>query len=649
MHWFIEVLLPIAFLLYLLHLYISRNYDYWQKKNVPFIKPRPFVGNMGEVLLQKYNMGSFFEKLYNDMDAPFFGIFVFSKPALIVKDVKLLKNIFVKDFDHFMDRNTLAAEYDPVTAHMLFIEKGEEWKLMRSKISPFFSPSKLKAMFGAIDNLGVSLRRHIDASPNRSGLDVKELTSKFSVDVIAKCVFGIDAKSLEIEDGEFLTIAHKIFDTRPITSFRFLCYFFFHSFARIFRMKLFDADVVTFLRRVFWECIELREKHNVRGNDLIDIIVDLRKDNELSERIKFDGDKVIAQALLFFVAGFETTGSTIAFTLHALCLNLDIQRKLRENIRDIIKKHGGKLTMESIENMDYLDNVIKETLRKYSPVPIIDRVCTKDYKIPETDIVIEKGIITLVPPYGFQKDPKYFDNPEEYIPERFESIKEDMFYMPFGHGPRNCIEGDKVIAQALLFFVAGFETMGSTIAFTLHALCLNLDIQRKLREYIRDNIKKHGGKLTMESIENMVYLDNVVKETLRKYSPVPILDRVCTKDYKIPETDIVIEKGIITLVPPYGFQKDPKYFDNPEEYIPERFESIKEDMFYMPFGHGPRNCIGRRFGLIAAKLAILQILKEFELHSTDETPVNLEFSPASTIPQPIQQLKMSFINTDPLF
>lgn len=72
---------------------------------------------------------------------------------------------------------------------------------------------------------------------------------------------------------------------------------------------------------------------------------------------------MIAQALLFFVAGFETTGSTIAFTLHALCLNQDIQRKLRENIRDIIKKHGGKLTMESIENMDYLDNVIKGILK----------------------------------------------------------------------------------------------------------------------------------------------------------------------------------------------------------------------------------------------------------------------------------------------
>lgn len=298
MYWLVNSFLLVVFLVYVLHLYLSRHYDYWLKRNVPFIKPKPFVGNLMDVLLQKYNMSGFFEKIYNDINSPFFGIFCFSKPALVVRDVNLVKQILVKDFDHFVDRVMYASEHDPATAHMLFIEKGEEWRIMRSKMSPFFSPSKVKTMFSVINCLAISLSNNIAKNHGMPNLNAKSLSLKYSVDVIAKCVFNIQSKSLETEDGEFITVANKIFDTRPITSFRYLCYFFFHSFARIFRMKLFDPDVVSFLRKVFWECIQVREEENLRGNDLIDMIVDLRKNKEFCQRMEF------GNSILFFFGSF---------------------------------------------------------------------------------------------------------------------------------------------------------------------------------------------------------------------------------------------------------------------------------------------------------------------------------------------------------
>lgn len=75
---------------------------------------------------------------------------------------------------------------------------------------------------------------------------------------------------------------------------------------------------------------------------------------------------MIAQAFIFFVAGYETSASTIAFTLYSLCLNPEIQRKLRSNIKDTVEKHNGKLTVESIEEMDYLDMVMKGTYTIYN-------------------------------------------------------------------------------------------------------------------------------------------------------------------------------------------------------------------------------------------------------------------------------------------
>jgi cytochrome P450 len=85
-------------------------------------------------------------------------------------------------------------------------------------------------------------------------------------------------------------------------------------------------------------------------------------------------------------------------------------------------------------------------------------------------------------------------------------------------------------------------------------------------------------------------------ETLRKHPPAPILNRECTKNYKIPGTDIFLEKGISTIIPTLGLHHDPKYYPDPERFDPERFseeEKAKRHHYvYLPFGEGPRICIG---------------------------------------------------------
>jgi cytochrome P450 len=85
-------------------------------------------------------------------------------------------------------------------------------------------------------------------------------------------------------------------------------------------------------------------------------------------------------------------------------------------------------------------------------------------------------------------------------------------------------------------------------------------------------------------------------ETLRKYPPAPRLSRECTKTYKIPGTEIVLEKGVLTIIPILGLHHDPKYYPDPDRFDPERFseeEKAKRHHYvYLPFGEGPRICIG---------------------------------------------------------
>lgn len=123
----------------------------------------------------------------------------------------------------------------------------------------------------------------------------------------------------------------------------------------------------------------------------------------------------------------------------------------------------------------------------------------------------------------------------------------------------------------------------------------------------------------------------MLPETLRKYPLLPILHRTCLEDYVIPETGLKIEKGTGIVIPVHAGHMSPKYFPEPEKYDPERFsDDNKQNVqsgVYMPFGDGPRNCIGERLGLIASKLGIIYIIKSFMVVRAPETPDSLQFDP----------------------
>lgn len=158
---------------------------------------------------------------------------------------------------------------------------------------------------------------------------------------------------------------------------------------------------------------------------------------------------------------------------------------------------------------------------------------------------------------------------------------------------------DELVAQCFLFFFSGFDTSSTALAFAAHELVVNPDIQQKLYEEIVEMSKQLGGKpIFYDAIQTMKYLDQVVCETLRKWPPTPQTDRKCVKDYVYDDGKLKfkIEKGSNVICPLIGLHHDPQYFPNPEIFDPERFNHENKDKIvpgtYIPFGVGPRNCIG---------------------------------------------------------
>ncbi|KAL9703495.1 hypothetical protein quinque_007013 [Culex quinquefasciatus] len=193
---------------------------------------------------------------------------------------------------------------------------------------------------------------------------------------------------------------------------------------------------------------------------------------------------------------------------------------------------------------------------------------------------------------------------------------------------------NELIAQCFLFFLAGFETVSVAMTFLAYELTVNPDVQNRLYAEILDTEQALGGKpLTYEDLQKMEYMDMVVSEGLRKWPPAVVSDRFCNKDYMFDDgegTRFVIDKGQTVWIPTIAIHNDPKYYPNPEKFDPERFNEQNRPNInlgaYLPFGIGPRNCIGSRLALMEVKSIMYYLLKDFSFEPSEKTQIPLKMA-----------------------
>ncbi|XP_076165087.1 putative cytochrome P450 6a14 [Ptiloglossa arizonensis] len=180
-------------------------------------------------------------------------------------------------------------------------------------------------------------------------------------------------------------------------------------------------------------------------------------------------------------------------------------------------------------------------------------------------------------------------------------------------------------AQAFVFFVAGFETSSVTITNILYEFALNPLIQERAREDIKNVLQTTDGVITYDSLKEMKYLDACFKETLRKYPVLLFLSRLALADYTFQKLKVNIPKNQEIFLPVYAIQHDPDIYPEPDVFDPERFiderNKHRHAMHFLPFGDGPRNCIGARFATIQAKVAVIKILSNYKVNVCEKTKI----------------------------
>lgn len=366
-----------------------------------------------------------------------------ASPLYMTVDPECIKNIISKDFNHFTDRGIFYNERDdPLSAH-LFSIGGDKWKHLRTKLTPTFTSGKMKMMFQTLVDCGNQMMEFIEKLEQKNEcMDVKEVCACYTTDVIGSCAFGIECNCFKDPNAEFRFYGNKVFKTTKMQTAKLFFGFVSPKLARKLRFKTLDEGVAKFFMNAVKSTVQYREENNYVRKDFMQLLIEL-KNNADGTKNQLTIEEIAAQAFVFFLAGFETSSTTMTFCLFELAKNQQMQKKVREEILQVLAKHDGQITYEGMQEMKYLGQVIDETLRMYPPLPILNRTCTKPYTLPDTDITIEEGTNISIPIYGIQHDPEYFPDPERFDPDRFSDENKGNIipytYLPFGEGPRVCI------------------------------------------------------------------------------------------------------------------------------------------------------------------------------------------------------------------
>jgi cytochrome P450 family 6 len=264
------------------YLWFKNRFEQFRKLGYPFAPGAIPFGSSDKVGRTEHTC-EFLRREYENYknQGPAFGIFFFAQPKLVPTDPELIKDIFVRKFDIFYNRGlSMSEDADPLSQH-LFFKNGKEWKDLRMKLTPMFTSGKIKMMFPRVasnfDRMIEFLKSHVEKTMS---LEMKEVFSSISAEIIADVAFGLKVKCLGRPENEFRRMAKIIFQPSGWEHIRWIFMFSFESLAKWFKMGLNKKVVIDFFMELVRSTLTYREKNNVKRNDFFQSMMNIKNEKD---------------------------------------------------------------------------------------------------------------------------------------------------------------------------------------------------------------------------------------------------------------------------------------------------------------------------------------------------------------------------------
>uniref|UniRef100_A0A671M1S3 Thromboxane-A synthase n=1 Tax=Sinocyclocheilus anshuiensis TaxID=1608454 RepID=A0A671M1S3_9TELE len=490
------------FLSYLNFIWYSISpYSVLERCGIKHPKPSPFFGN-----LMMFRDGFF--KAQSDLIKKYgriCGYYIGRRPIVIIADPDMLRQVMVKEFNKFPNRMTVRGTTKPMSDSLVML-KGEQWKRVRSILTPTFSAAKMKEMVPLINTATETLLRNLKShAESGNSFNIHKCFGCFTMDVIASVAFGTQVDSQNNPDDPFVHHASKFFAFtffKPLMIFFMAFPFLLQPLAGLLPNKSRDE-----MNSFFIQCIQkmIKQRDDLppeqRRRDFLQLMLDVRASSKYLSLEHFDvvndadeqacteqgmdngqengpgnestkraqqkrmmtEDEIVGQSFIFLLAGYETSSNTLAFACYLLALHPEFQKKLQEEVDEFFSRHETA-DYSNVQELKYLEMVICETLRLYPPAFRVARDVDQDTVV--NGQLLPKGSSLEIPAGYLHYNPEHWTEPEKFIPERFtpeaKASRHPFVYLPFGAGPRSCVGmrlAQLEIKMALLHIFRRFDMM----------------------------------------------------------------------------------------------------------------------------------------------------------------------------------------------
>lgn len=456
-------------ILILFYYYLIKPFDYWTKQGVMSMpNPIPGVGHMWSVFRFRENMSSVCNKFYKDCsdNTKMVGMFFIRTPLLIIRDPELIKTVLIKDFQSFLNNALqLHDELDPFMAKNPFFARDESWKFYRTHMVSNMSQKKLKILFKIMHRVSSKFEIYLDKVNKGNDLELKEIISKFTAEMVANTAFGIESDSFSEnpDPRNFTSIVDTLLEPTLTSGLRQFLSLYLPNLSAKLGVSFMPKKMSKFLCDTVKTVVRHRIENGIVLEDFLQMSI------EGSDKV--NEDNVCGYISSYFFDAYETAATVAAFACYRLSCNSEVQNRVHQVIEETLEKYDGELCYEALKDMTYLDQVINETVRLHPILGVTLRTCTKRTTLQSSDgqtCTLEPGHLLCIPVDSIHRDERFWSQPHEFDPDRFSEERKNEItkfaFLPFSEGPRVCPGmryGIMVVKTVLITILRKFELENS--------------------------------------------------------------------------------------------------------------------------------------------------------------------------------------------
>ncbi|HEH5197330.1 TPA: cytochrome P450 [Campylobacter jejuni] len=367
----------------------------------------------------------------------------------VINDTKEVKRMMVDEVREFPKSAFLHELLSPLLGESIFTTNGEVWKKQRELLRPSFEMTRINKVFNLMSEAVADMMDRFSKYPNHAIIEVDEAMTFITADVIFRTIMS---SKLDEEKGKkilnaFVTFQEQSVHTAMRRMFRFPKWL---SYVLGDRKRAKAGDVI---RQVLSDIIKPRYDmaDNAEFEDILGSLL-LVVDADTNKRFSFE--EILDQVAMLFLAGHETTASSLTWTLYLLSLYPKEQEKAYEEITQVLQ--GGAIEISHLRQFKYLTNIFKESLRLYPPVGFFAREAKKDTQVRDKLIKKDSGVV--IAPWLIHRHEEFWTNPHGFNPSHFEGEYKKDAYLPFGVGERICIGQGFAMQEAILILANILKT-----------------------------------------------------------------------------------------------------------------------------------------------------------------------------------------------